>query len=172
VSALNSTCRAGLRLPYRGTGLALCELVPAWLSSPHRGTAPEKVALRNASSGAPCGVPHSAQRRGHAPGAISAAPRRRGRAGQRLRHSESVLRQTSLCPLQTKGPEGSREHREWPRMHERLAHACGAAELRKKMHERVTHVRGAAKRETKRPAHARDAAVREKDRVAQTWEPA
>jgi hypothetical protein len=206
VRASASAFHTWLRLPYRGTGLALCErpstrasasaaltqalleglqrLGPERISSAARarppqvaralclGTAPEQAA----PSGAPQGAPNSAQRPGHATSAISDAPRRRGRAGQRLRHSGPVLWQDPLCPPLTSvaknaGSEGSRALPARPRMHERVAHARGAAELRQNMHERVTHAWGAAERENERVALARDAAERETEGVAHAMHP-
>jgi hypothetical protein len=145
-----------LRLPHRGAGLALCVrpptrasasagLTPAFpqglqrlgperissaaLARPTRvahvlcpGTAPEQAA----PSGAPRIAAIHAQRTGHAAGAISAAPRRRGRAGQRLRHGQCVLWHGWPCPPLTKGSEGSRALAARPRMHERMPHASAA----------------------------------------------
>jgi hypothetical protein len=120
---------------------------PQVARAPCPGTAPELVA----PSGAPISAqwpdaPQSAQRPGHAPRAISAAPRRRGRAGQRLRHGQRVLWHGWPCPPLTSvaknaGSEGSRALPARPRMHERLAHAWGAA---KREQEHVGHARGAA----------------------------
>jgi hypothetical protein len=91
------------------------------------GTPPEQVAPSVATRSATiCALLHT-QRPGHATRAISAAPRRRGRAGQRLRHGGSVLWQDPPCPPLTKGSEGSPKRSAGPRMHERVAHAWDAA---------------------------------------------
>jgi hypothetical protein len=94
------------------------------------GTAPEQAAPSGAPHLAPNSAPLHTQRPGHATSAISAAPRRRGRAGQRLRRGGSVLWQDPPCPSLTKGSEGSPKRSAGPRMHERVAYASGASECK------------------------------------------
>jgi hypothetical protein len=119
------------------------------------GTAPEQSSPRNAPNCAPRSAPIFAQRPGHATSAISAAPSRRGRAGQRLRHGQRVLWHGWPCPPLTKGSEGSHEQGEWPRMHERVAHGWGAAKL---ITANVANAWGAAEREKERVEDARGTA--------------
>jgi hypothetical protein len=115
------------------------------------GTPPEQVAPSVATRSATiCALLHT-QRPGHATRAISAAPRRRGRAGQRLRHGGSVLWQDPPCPPLTKGSEGSPKRSAGPRMHERVAHAWDAAKPSTESVKRMR--RSAAKPSTERIAH-------------------
>jgi hypothetical protein len=107
------------------------------------GTAPEQSSPRNAPNCAPRSAPIFAQRPGHATSAISAAPSERRRAGHAA--SAAPAARPGLIraaqPAASEGSEGSFEQRERPRMHERVAHAWGAAEREK---ERVEDARGTA----------------------------
>jgi hypothetical protein len=178
LAVLRLPLRALLMLPHRGTGLALGvrpgvrasasaaltqallqgvqrlgpeRISSAALARPTRvapalcpGTAPEQVA----PIVAPRSAPNCAQRRWHAPCAISAVPSERRRAGHAANAAPAarpgLIR--AAQPAASEGSEGSRALLARPRMHERGTHAWGAAQAEEGMQERVAQGSGNSNR--------------------------
>jgi hypothetical protein len=155
---LRPPLRASLRMPHRGTGLALCvrpsarasasaALTQALLQGAQR-LGPERIssaALARPTQVAPARcpgtAPEQAQRPRHAASAISAAPSVRRRPGQRAAPRQFWPSAEPAVPGASEGGEGSPKRSAGPRMHERVAHGSGAARQRTK---RCAHAWGAA----------------------------